>query len=143
MRLDGITFGTRYFHHFRIFRCCPIRLSVQENQRKTFVEEVDVEMQVIAIRKSVYKNCALSREACVGRRHSRRCRRHGSAANPEARRPCLRFTRRKDNGRGTPVNYSYNKNGSMTAMPHLQSMEWNFAEQVQIHSPRPVIEHKF
>jgi RHS repeat-associated protein len=28
------------------------------------------------------------------------------------------------------VNYTYNPHGSMTTMPHLQNMEWNFAEQL-------------
>jgi RHS repeat-associated protein len=28
------------------------------------------------------------------------------------------------------VNYKYNEHGSMTAMPHLQNMQWNFAEQL-------------
>jgi RHS repeat-associated protein len=28
------------------------------------------------------------------------------------------------------VNYTYNEHGSMQSMPHLQNMEWNFAEQL-------------
>lgn len=57
---------------------------------------------------SLVKGCYL-REACAGRRS--RCRRHGSAANPAARRPCRWFARRKDIGRGTPVRKRYRYTG--------------------------------
>jgi len=31
----------------------------------------------------------------------------------------------------TTVNYNYNEHGSMTSMPHLQSMEWDFMERLR------------
>jgi RHS repeat-associated protein len=33
-------------------------------------------------------------------------------------------------GSGTPYNYSYNEHGSMISMSHLNSLEWNYAEQL-------------
>jgi RHS repeat-associated protein len=31
---------------------------------------------------------------------------------------------------GTPASYTYNEHGSMAAMPHLQAMDWDFAERL-------------
>lgn len=33
-------------------------------------------------------------------------------------------------GSGTPYNYSYNEHGSMSFMSHLNSLEWNYADQL-------------